>query len=146
MDQHDGYRLGRYGADGSYRRASGFLVEVSLPKACGTRYVELGRFRYKKRTLEHYVGNAGRKRLGRKKWQRHVEEVLGRLIAALKPGDVVIGGGNAKKLKSLPPGARAGANTNAFLGGFRLWEGETGKPRSFAPGGDNVPNTKLAIR
>ena len=89
--------------------------------------LELGRFHYKKRTLEHYVGNEGLKRQGRKKWQRHVEDVVGRLIAALKPDDVVLGGGNAKKLKPLPPGTRAGANANAFLGGFRLWEGEAGK-------------------
>ncbi len=137
---------------GSYQ--GGKMLFVGLGTGFGATVImdgvieplELGRFHYKKRTLEHYVGNAGRKRLGRKKWQRQVEEVLARLIAALKPGDVVIGGGNAKKLTSLPPGARAGANTNAFLGGFRLWEGETDKPRSFAPGGDNVPNTKLAIR
>ena len=38
--------------------------------------LELGRFHYKKRTLEHYVGNQGRLRLGRKKWQRHVEKVV----------------------------------------------------------------------
>src|SRR5262245_54774987 len=86
--------------------------------------LELGRFHYKKHTLEHYVGNRGRKRQGRKKWQRHVEEVVERLIAALKPDDVVLGGGNVKKLKHLPPGTRAGANANAFRGGFRLWEEE----------------------
>jgi polyphosphate glucokinase len=86
--------------------------------------LELGRFHYKKRTLEYYVGNAGLKRQGRKKWQRHVEEVVERLIAALKPDDVVLGGGNVKKLKPLPPGTRAGANANAFQGGFRLWERE----------------------
>src|SRR4029077_17502512 len=80
--------------------------------------LELGRFHYKKRTLEYYVGNAGLKRQGRKKWQRHVEEVVAHLIAALKPDDVVLGGGNVKKLKPLPPGTRAGANANAFLGAF----------------------------
>ena len=100
--------------------------------------LELGRFSYKKRTLESYVGKRGLKRLGRKKWQRHVEEVVGRLIAALKPDDVVIGGGNVKKLKQLPPGTRAGDNANAFLGGFRLWEGEVNRPRSFAPGANVV--------
>src|SRR5438270_2128699 len=94
--------------------------------------LELGRFRYKRRTLEHYVGNRGLKRQGRKKWQRHVEEVVERLIAALKPDDVVVGGGNVKKLKQLPPGTRAGANANAFLGGFRLWEEDENVPRPFA--------------
>ena len=44
------------------------------------------------------------------------------MIAALHPDDVVIGGGSAKKLKTLPPGCRAGDNANAFLGGFRMWE------------------------
>jgi polyphosphate glucokinase len=100
--------------------------------------LELGRFHYKKHTLEYYVGNRGLKRLGRKKWQRHVEEVVERLIAALKPDDVALGGGNVKKLKPLPPGTRAGTNANAFLGGFRLWEADADKPRSFTTGPDNV--------
>jgi polyphosphate glucokinase len=100
--------------------------------------LELGRFHYKKRTLEHYVGARALKRQGRKKWQRHVEEVVERLIAALKPDDVVLGGGNAKKLKPLPPGTRLGDNAFAFLGGFRLWEREADKLRSFTTGPNNV--------
>jgi polyphosphate glucokinase len=100
--------------------------------------LELGRFHYKKRTLEHYLGKRGLKRLGRKKWQRHVEEVTARLITAIKPNDVVIGGGNAKKLKPLPPGTRLGDNAYAYLGGFRLWEGEADKSRSFTTEADNV--------
>ncbi|HJZ55281.1 MAG TPA: ROK family protein [Gemmataceae bacterium] len=91
--------------------------------------LELGRFHYKKRTLEYYVGDRGRKRQGRKKWQREVEETVARLIDALKPDDVVLGGGNAKKLKPLPPRTRLGDNALAFLGGFRMWEPQT-KPRS----------------
>jgi polyphosphate glucokinase len=47
--------------------------------------------------------------------------VVERLIAALEPDDVVLGGGNVKKLKKLPPGCRQGDNANAFVGGFRLW-------------------------
>jgi polyphosphate glucokinase len=50
-----------------------------------------------------------------------VTDVVHRLTAALQPDEVVIGGGNAKKLKKLPPRARLGDNANAFLGGFRLW-------------------------
>jgi polyphosphate glucokinase len=105
--------------------------------------LELGRFHYKKRTLEHYVGNRGLKRQGRKKWQRHVEEVVGRLIAALKPDDVVLGGGNAKKLKPLPPGTRLGDNANAFVGGFRLWEGEADKSRAPTAGPGGAIRTKV---
>jgi len=47
--------------------------------------------------------------------------VVERLVGALEPDDVVLGGGNVKKLKKLPPGCRAGDNNNAFVGGFRLW-------------------------
>jgi polyphosphate glucokinase len=82
-------------------------------------------------------------RLGRKKWQRHVKKVVQRLIAVLKPDDVVIGGGNVKKLKGLPPGTRAGENANAFLGGFRLWQGESDKPKSFGKGPDKVGRTAI---
>ncbi len=69
--------------------------------------LELGRFYYKKRTLEYYLGNRGLKRLGRKKWQCHVEEVVERLMTALRPDDVVLGGGNVKYLKKLPAGTRS---------------------------------------
>jgi polyphosphate glucokinase len=86
--------------------------------------LEIGRFRYRKRTLEDYLGNRGRKRLGTRKWRRHVNTVVKRMIVALKPDDTVIGGGNVKHLPKLPPGTRAGSNANAFLGGFRLWQGE----------------------
>ena len=84
--------------------------------------LEVGRFHYKRRTLEHYIGNRGRARQGRKKWRRQVEEVVARFIAVLKPDDVVLGGGNAKKLDPLPPGTRLGNNAFAFAGGFRMWD------------------------
>src|SRR5215468_10638297 len=84
--------------------------------------MELGHLPYRKSTYEDYVGVAGRSRLGQKKWEKTVKDVIARLIAALEPEDVVLGGGNVKNLKKLPPGCRAGNNANAFVGGFRLWE------------------------
>ena len=84
--------------------------------------MELGHLPYKKRTYEDYVGQRGLERMGKKKWRRSVVDVVARLIAAVEPDDVVLGGGNVKHLKELPPGCRAGDNKNAFLGGFRLWE------------------------
>jgi polyphosphate glucokinase len=84
--------------------------------------MELGHLPYKKATYEDYVGRRGLERYGKKKWRRHVTDVVARLIAALEPDDTVIGGGNIKKLNALPPGSRAGDNDNAFRGGFRLWE------------------------
>jgi polyphosphate glucokinase len=90
--------------------------------------LELAHLPYKKgRTFEDYVGLRGLKRLGRKKWQKAVEDVVARLQAALVADSVVLGGGNAKHLKRLPPGARMGDNRNAFLGGVRLWEMQAGK-------------------
>lgn len=84
--------------------------------------MELAHLPYKKGTYEDYVGLRGLEKRGKKKWRRHVEDVVARLSAALEPDDVVLGGGNARKLKDLPPGSRLGDNANAFLGGFRLWE------------------------
>ncbi len=83
--------------------------------------MELGHLPYRKATYEDYVGNRGFKRYGRKKWRKYVTDVVVRLIAALEPDDVVLGGGNVHKLKVLPPGCREGNETNAFVGGFRLW-------------------------
>jgi polyphosphate glucokinase len=93
--------------------------------------MELGHLPYKKGTYEDYVGWHGLERDGKKKWRRHVFDVVGRLIAALEPDETVIGGGNVKKLDALPPHARAGDNDNAFRGGFRLW----GDERTFPHGG-----------
>jgi len=84
--------------------------------------MELAHLPYLKATFEDYVGERGLKRLGKKRWRKRVADVVETLAAALQPTDIVIGGGNVKKLKELPPGCRAGDNQNAFTGGFRLWE------------------------
>jgi predicted NBD/HSP70 family sugar kinase len=87
--------------------------------------MELAHLPYKKgRTYEEYVGKKGLERMGKKKWRRHVEDVIERFRVALNVDDVVLGGGNAKLLKELPKGVRRGANANAFIGGFRLWASE----------------------
>jgi predicted NBD/HSP70 family sugar kinase len=83
--------------------------------------MELAHLSYRKKTYEDYLGLRGLERFGKAKWQTHVEDGVARLIAAFRPDDVVIGGGNAKKLLRLPPHCRAGDNMNAFVGGFRLW-------------------------
>ena len=88
--------------------------------------MELGHLPYKRGTFEDYVGVRGYERLGKKKWRQLVADVIARLMAALEPEYVVLGGGNVKKLKELPPGCRAGDNANAFVGGFRLWQETSG--------------------
>jgi polyphosphate glucokinase len=85
--------------------------------------MELGHLPYRRGTYEDYVGVRGLDRLGKRKWRKRVWDVVARLVAALEPDDVVIGGGNARKLKELPEGCRLGDNADAFIGGFRLWEG-----------------------
>ena len=85
---------------------------------------------YKKRTYEDYVGIRGLEEFGEKEWRKHVEDVVELLVAAFKPDDVVLGGGNAKKLKEPPPLCRLGDNANAFKGGFRMWEGPLSGKRS----------------
>ena len=113
---------------GSYKR--GKMLFLGFGTGLGSTVIvdgiiepmELGHLPYKKRTYEDYVGQRGLERMGKKKWRRSVVDVVARLIAAVEPDDVVLGGGNVKHLKELPPGCRAGDNKNAFLGGFRLWE------------------------
>ncbi len=85
--------------------------------------MELGHLPYKKgRSFEEYVGQAGLKRLGRRKWQAAVFDVVERLRRALLVEYIVLGGGNVKKLDELPPLCRPGDNSHAFIGGVRLWE------------------------
>jgi polyphosphate glucokinase len=84
--------------------------------------MELAHLPFRDSTFEEYVGSHGRKRLGQRKWERAVAETIERLTAALGPDYVVLGGGNAKKLKELPPDVRIGGNDNAFVGAFRLWD------------------------
>lgn len=92
--------------------------------------MELGHLPYKKATYEDYVGLRGLKKYGKKKWRRYVADVVERLTAALEPEEVVLGGGNAKLLKDLPPHCRVADNGNAFVGGFRLWEKDDAQRRS----------------
>ena len=92
--------------------------------------MELAHLPYKKHDYEYYVGESGLIREGKRKWRRYVTDVAARLIAALEPDDVVLGGGNVKHLSELPPGCRRGENSNAFLGGFRLWEKATNPGQS----------------
>ncbi len=74
-----------------------------------------------RRTYEDYVGERGRLRLGTKKWRKSVRDVVDQLCRVLEVDYVVVGGGNARRLKSLPANGRLGGNANAFKGGLRLW-------------------------
>lgn len=114
---------------GDYR--SGSLLFLGLGTGLGSAMVfdgrvvpmELAHLPYRRhRSYEDYLGAAGLKRLGKKKWRKHVFAVVGLLRAALAPDTVVLGGGNARKVGALPPGTLLGQNARAFVGGFRLWK------------------------
>jgi len=114
---------------GSY--TGGAMLFLGLGTGLGSALVrdkmvaplELAHLPYRKgRTFEDYIGLRGLQRLGKKKWRKAVDDVVTRLKAAMVTDSVVLGGGNAKKLKNLPSGARLGDNHNAFIGGFRMWE------------------------
>ncbi len=134
---------------GSYRR--GKMLFLGLGTGFGSTMIadgivepmELGHLPYKEGTYESYVGNAALLKQGKKKWRRHVADVVAQLIAALEPDEVVLGGGNAKELEELPPKCRLGDNHNAFLGGFLLWD-EVSKPNASSSTG-SVSGT-LSIR
>ena len=115
-------------ARGSYQ--GGKMLFLGLGTGLGSTLIvegivepmELGHLPYRDGTFETYVGLRGLQEHGLTQWRRDVADAVRRLIAALEPEDVVLGGGNVHQLDELPPGCRVGDNANAFLGGFRLWE------------------------
>lgn len=115
-------------AIGSYE--GGRMLFLGLGTGLGTALIvddvvapmELAHLPYKRgRTYEDYVGDRGRRRLGPKKWRKAVADIVEQLCKALEADYVVLGGGNARKLKTLPKNARLGNNDFAFVGGFRVW-------------------------
>ncbi len=127
---------------GSYE--GGRMLFLGLGTGLGTTLVldsktvvpmEAGHLPYRKgRTFEDHVGQRGIDRFGEKKWRRFVDDVATRLRLAFVADYVVLGGGNSRLLKQLPPEARLGKNENAFLGGFRLWEDGTAAKASCESG------------
>jgi len=114
---------------GSYKRDR--MLFLGLGTGLGSALIvdgiiaptELAHLPYKRgRSYEEYLGERGRKRHGTKKWRKAVADVVERLSAALEVDDVVIGGGNARRLRGWPKKARRVSNSNAFIGGLRLWQ------------------------
>lgn len=113
---------------GSYE--GGRMFFMGLGTGLGTALViegavqpmELAHLPYKKGTYEDYLGIRGLERIGLKRWRQYVFDCVNRLTTALQLDEVVIGGGNVRRLKDLPPRCRKGNNDNAFVGGFLMWE------------------------
>jgi predicted NBD/HSP70 family sugar kinase len=120
-------------AIGSYR--GGRMLFLGLGTGLGATLIidgvveptEVGHMPYKRgRTFEDYVGERGRKRLGTPRWRKTVRKVIADLNAAFETEYILLGGGNARRLKKLPRGVRLGGNNHAFIGGLRLWDPHSG--------------------
>ena len=119
---------------GSYK--GGLMLFLGLGTGLGSALIadgvvvplDLAHLPYQKGSYEDYMGLRALKRLGKPVWRKHVAEVAKRFMEILHPDDVVLGGGCAKDLSKPSRGCRLGDNSNAFLGGIRLWE--NGKERS----------------
>lgn len=124
---------------GSYK--GGKMLFLGLGTGLGSAVVtdeallplELGHLPFRKKTFEDYVGIRGLEKSGKNKWKKHVFEAVELLTAAILPDYVVLGGGNVKKLSQLPPACIEGENSNAFIGGFRMWEGPADRKTSPDP-------------
>ena len=127
---------------GSYR--GGRMLFLGLGTGLGSAFIvdgvvepmELAHLPYKHgKSFEEHVGNAALERLGKKKWNKAVHDVVAQLKTALQADYVVLGGGHAKRLTTLPPETFPGDNTHAREGGFRMWQSEKQR-KSLAAVGD----------
>jgi polyphosphate glucokinase len=116
---------------GSY--SGGRMLYLGLGTGLGSAMVvdghvqamELAHLPWKKRkSYEDYLGKAGLKRYGRKAWEKNVLRAIALMSNAMEAEYAVLGGGNAKLVRELPPHVTVGSNDNAFKGAFQLWENE----------------------
>jgi predicted NBD/HSP70 family sugar kinase len=114
---------------GSYE--GGRMLYLGLGTSMGTTFIidhqivplALGHLKFcGGESFEHYLSRKGLELHGVKRWRRAVSEAADTLRTAFLADYVVLGGGNAKKLKELPEACRRGGNHNAYFGGLRMWE------------------------
>ncbi len=109
--------------------------------------LELGRMVFDaERTLGEVLGRRGMARIGKGEWRKALTRAVTALMGAFVADYVVIGGGNAKQVKELPPGARRGHNLTAFRGGIRLWSIEDVWVLAAYGGESSHPTAKEALR
>lgn len=87
--------------------------------------LELGCLPYRPgKSYGEILGRRGLRRIGKRRWRRVVADVVHTFLPAFEADYVVLGGGNAKLIKEVPPGSRVAHNQTAFRGGFRLWHSD----------------------
>ena len=109
----------------------GRMLFLGLGTGVGSAFVsehvvfplELGGLPYgEHQILFDRLGRKGLETYGEEAWQATLVEVVGGLREAFSADYVVLGGGNAERVQTLPPCTRRGGNEDAFKGGFMLWE------------------------
>jgi len=115
---------------GSYH-GGGRMLFLGLGTGLGSALVwektllplELGDLPYPEgKIIENYLGVPGLELLGQRKWKHEVIYAVRQLKRSFIADYVVLGGGNVRRLKTVPRGIEKGQNANAFLGGIRLWK------------------------
>jgi len=115
--------LGSYDGDRMLFLGLGTGLGTAVVEDGVVQPMELAHLPYREgKSFEDYLGVRGLERLGHHKWAKHVAVVAEMLRVAVVADHVVLGGGNVRKLRRLPPHCRRGDNNNAFRGGFRVWE------------------------
>src|SRR2546427_3746117 len=124
-------------AMGSYQ--GGRMLFLGLGTGLGSALVadgvleplELAHLPYRNnRTYEDYVGLRGYKRMGQKKWQRHVEKVVAILKQGLQVDYVMLGGATPRTSSACRPGGGWARTPTRSWAGFASG---TSRPRSASP-------------
>ena len=114
---------------GSYE--GGRMLYLGLGTSLGSTFIydgtivplSLGHLKlYGDETLVMHVSRKALESHGSKAFREAVNAAAVMLKDAFQADYVVLGGGNAKKLKELPEGCRRGGNHNAYFGGLRMWD------------------------
>jgi polyphosphate glucokinase len=119
------------------------LGSAFMTKPGDVEPLELAHLPYRgNRSYEDFAGLRGFKRLGARRWTKHVHRIVEMLRFGLQADYVMLGGGQTKKLRSLPPGVRLGSNSHAIRGGLRMWDA-VDAPRQWRP---PVPRRRAPAR
>ena len=77
------------------------------------------------KTYDEYIGNAARRKKGKKAWNKRVAKVIDILREVVRFDHLYIGGGNAKDLSfPLPHDVTIVPNTDGLTGGIGLWRAD----------------------
>ena len=85
--------------------------------------IEIGLIKFSKKTrFMDRLSKVALKSDGLEKWTEAVLESVELLRDVFHPDETVLGGGNAKRISSMPPHCRMVGNSSAYRGAERLWE------------------------